>query len=285
MVRAVGTVLSQGYQEIECIVVDDASTDDTVEVLRALANDDQRLKVVQLERNAGQSAARNTGARLAKGHWICFLDSDDELLPGAIASRVAVYQEDPEFEGIAFGGNIVAGKQEVAFPGPIAKGGAITISDYLKGHGWLHTNAFMLPRELFWELEGFREDLRQKEDVEFFIRVLCRVNARYSGQACSRMYDLGGMRARNHHERIVQQEYRFVDAVCSNPEVVQQVEPRLLDLLVKRGVSTYLNALYRTSRYSEFRKAVRRGARKGEVELTSRWVKRYVLSYIRAFSN
>lgn len=285
VVRALDSVLSQDYPNLECIVVDDASTDGSGEMLRGLAGDREALRVIELEQNAGQGAARNVGARAARGRWVCFLDSDDELLPGSIESRVSVFVEDPDFDGIAFGGNIVAGKSEVLLPGSVEKGEDISLHDYLKDRGWLHTNAFMISRERFLALDGFREDLRQKQDVEFFIRALCRVNARYCGQACSRMHDLGDVRARNHHERIARQGYRFVDAVRTNPEVQKRVEPDLLKDLVSRGVSTYLSALYRTGQHSQFRKSLRRSVRQGELSPSSRWLKGYLLSWLRSPSN
>ena len=71
---------------LEVVVVDDASTDDTWDSLRAYA--DPRLRIARLERNSGQSAARNRGLELAAGRYVKFLDSDDVLLAEHLPSEV-----------------------------------------------------------------------------------------------------------------------------------------------------------------------------------------------------
>jgi glycosyltransferase involved in cell wall biosynthesis len=78
--RAVASVLQQDYRELELIVVDDASSDDSAQALAAIA--DPRLRTLRLARNSGPSAARNRGVEEARGEWVAFHDSDDEWLPG-----------------------------------------------------------------------------------------------------------------------------------------------------------------------------------------------------------
>jgi len=72
--RSIESVLSQTYRDIELIIVDDGSTDDTVKNLRNIK--DKRLRIVQLEKNSGMCAARNAGAKVAKGVYIAVQDSD-----------------------------------------------------------------------------------------------------------------------------------------------------------------------------------------------------------------
>jgi hypothetical protein len=82
--RALASVLDAEERSVQVVVVDDASTDDTVGVVRAIAARDPRVELVVAPENGGASAARNLGLPLVRGEWLTFLDSDDRLLPGGL---------------------------------------------------------------------------------------------------------------------------------------------------------------------------------------------------------
>lgn len=79
--RCLDSILSQTLKDYEVICVNDCSTDDTSEILESYAKLDDRLRIINLERNAGLSVARNTGLEVAVAEWIYFIDSDDWLDP------------------------------------------------------------------------------------------------------------------------------------------------------------------------------------------------------------
>ena len=79
--RAIGSVLEQSEQDFEIIIVDDASTDDTVAVVEALQRADARIRLVRQPVNAGPAAARNRGLDAAEGEWVAMLDADDAFYP------------------------------------------------------------------------------------------------------------------------------------------------------------------------------------------------------------
>jgi len=82
IVRAVNSCLIQSFGDIEIIIVDDASEDQTVAVVNSLC--DPRIFLICHEVNRNVCPARNTGAAHSRGEWVIFLDSDDEFLPGAL---------------------------------------------------------------------------------------------------------------------------------------------------------------------------------------------------------
>ena len=84
--RAIDSVLEEREVTLECIVIDDGSTDGTAEVVQTMAGIDPRIVLVRLPANEGVSNARNRGLAVARGEWLAFLDADDRLLPGAIAA-------------------------------------------------------------------------------------------------------------------------------------------------------------------------------------------------------
>lgn len=86
--RAVNSVLNQTWKKIEVIVVDDGSTDQTVEILKTYRG---KIRVI-CQKNGGASAARNTGIKAATGEIISFLDSDDEWLPEKTERQVQLLQ-------------------------------------------------------------------------------------------------------------------------------------------------------------------------------------------------
>ena len=91
---SIRSVLEQTLEDFECIVVDDGSTDGSVEVVNRIARSDPRIRVIT-QQNAGVSAARNAGFRVACGEFIQFLDGDDLLRPKKLEIQVAQLQVEP----------------------------------------------------------------------------------------------------------------------------------------------------------------------------------------------
>jgi succinoglycan biosynthesis protein ExoO len=82
--RAIRSAASQTFPPLEILVIDDCSTDDTVEIVRALGREIPSLRVLSTPANSGPSAARNVGLRAAKADWIALLDADDAWKPGRL---------------------------------------------------------------------------------------------------------------------------------------------------------------------------------------------------------
>jgi glycosyltransferase involved in cell wall biosynthesis len=93
---AIGSVAAQSFASLEIIIVDDASTDNTLAVAQAaLAESGRAGRVVRNATNLGPAAARNAGVRAARGEFVAFLDSDDIWLPEKIERQVALMRADP----------------------------------------------------------------------------------------------------------------------------------------------------------------------------------------------
>ncbi|MEZ5667416.1 MAG: glycosyltransferase family 2 protein [Alphaproteobacteria bacterium] len=105
--EAVRSALVQSLRAIEVVVVDDASTDATREVVQALASEDPRVRLVALSDNVGQPAALNIGLREARGEWVAILDGDDWVAPTLYAELIALAE--------AHGANVVAGNMQWVF--------------------------------------------------------------------------------------------------------------------------------------------------------------------------
>lgn len=99
--KSVDSVLKQDYNNIEIILVDDGSTDHTLEICNRIAANDSRVKVIHTE-NQGSGPARNEGIRVAKGAYLYFPDADDYLYPHTISTLVKAITED-DYDLVVFG--------------------------------------------------------------------------------------------------------------------------------------------------------------------------------------
>lgn len=81
LIEAVASVLRQSYDNLEVIVVDDCSTDSSIEKLKDEFNSDKRLKIFELSENHGAGYARDYGLKRSNGEWISFIDGDDWIYP------------------------------------------------------------------------------------------------------------------------------------------------------------------------------------------------------------
>lgn len=277
--EAIDSVLSQTWPNTHCVVVDDASTDDSYSKLKEHYGSELRVTVHQLENNQGQSAARNHGVELSEADYIGFLDSDDLLVETAIESRMRLAMEHPDFEGIIFGDKIDEAARQSLLPGRKEYADTLTLDEYIDNMGWLHTNSFLMKREAFNALNGFNESLRKKEDIEFFLRALASHEARYANGPCCMVRDVDTQRARHDHARIIEQGEKFINAVQSDPTLLAALSTSQLNRLLESDTRSVLQSLYRSNSNRKFRHVLVNAIRHGKVRLDIRLVKRFFLSY------
>jgi beta-1,4-mannosyltransferase len=166
--RAIESVLRQTYQNFEIIVVDDASSDHSVESVRSIS--DPRLTVICHDRNRGGSAARNTGIRASSGEYVAFLDSDDEWLPDKIQRQLAVFgRSDDRLALVYTGANRVYENQwtEIHRPRRHDNVARALLLDNVVGE----TSVGMVRRGVLNELSGFDETLPARQDVDLWLRI------------------------------------------------------------------------------------------------------------------
>ncbi|MCP4666330.1 MAG: glycosyltransferase [Deltaproteobacteria bacterium] len=170
VVRAVRSVLAQTCPDLEIIVVDDASTDDTADAMAPFRG---RVAYIAHSSNLGVSAARNTGIRNSGGPLIAFLDSDDYWLPEKAAVQVDFFERHAWAQ--------VCQTEEIW----IRKGRRVNPKNkHLKPSGdifepslkqcLVSPSSVMLKRSLLEEVGSFDEDLPACEDYDLWLRISCR---------------------------------------------------------------------------------------------------------------
>lgn len=100
--ESIESLLGQTFTDFELIAIDDASTDNSLDILRQYAQQDARIKVISLRENGGQGRARNEGLKIAQGEYVCFVDSDDRLSHDALAEVVATFDTDAQIGCVLF---------------------------------------------------------------------------------------------------------------------------------------------------------------------------------------
>ena len=163
------SVLDQEGVSLELIVVDDASTDDTLETIESFK--DPRISIAIHETNLGANAARNAGIRIAKGRYVAFLDSDDEWLPGKLEKQVSILQTRPEV-GLVYCGHFggYGGVASSIEPHIDYRTGRV-YEDLLAG--WCpHGNSLtIVRRELLFRVGLYDTDLLGFQDYDLWLRL------------------------------------------------------------------------------------------------------------------
>jgi len=168
--RAVQSVLDQTFQDFEVIVVDDASTDNTEDVVNGF--DDRRIQCVRLDRNSGAAHARNTGAQRATGEYLAFLDSDDTWYPELLAQQVVALTHAPPEVGMVCCGMLRISQGLTSEVRPRTLG--TQFQDHLVRGAGICTSAFLVRRSAFENVGGFHTALKSFQDFDFLLRMTSR---------------------------------------------------------------------------------------------------------------
>lgn len=168
--RSVRSVLNQTYKNIEVIIVDDGSKDNTEEIINSI--NDERI-IYYKQKNGGASKARNTGVKLSTSDYIAFHDSDDSWREDKLEKQMNYMMEHPEFSMVycdylmhKVDGTTYAVPNDFNVIGQLEGDMFLT----LLVNNTIGTPTMLLKKELFEEFEGFDDSLNCLEDWDFALR-------------------------------------------------------------------------------------------------------------------
>ena len=169
------SVLYQTYENWECLVVDDGSTDNTIEVLNLYVKNESRIRFCQRNREPkGAPTCRNIGLELAKGDYIVYLDSDDLLAPFCLEQRVSLFNQNQSCDFLVF-------KSLLFVDEPFSNGFYWNIDNeendlarFIKLDALWQTSGPIYKKEFLLKMNGFKEDLLFWQDYDLHLRCLLK---------------------------------------------------------------------------------------------------------------
>ena len=184
LIQALDSIIAQSYQNIEIIVVDDGSNDNSLDVLYAYANETPLLKIIS-QKNAGVAVARNTGIAVAKGDYIAFLDSDDFWHPEKLSLQVNFLEEELEYAACYSSFLVWAPNNEGQYKKPEdlysteKEEFSSTLDESFSG--WIYhlllkdvyvwTGTIIIRKEVFDDIGNFNKELKIGEDHDLWLRI------------------------------------------------------------------------------------------------------------------
>jgi glycosyltransferase involved in cell wall biosynthesis len=189
--KAIGSVLSQTFTNYELIIMDDGSKDDSYNVA-SKAIDELTNCHLHRQQNGGASMARNNAVALSQGDYLCFLDADDWWNPDFLKEMSRLIDDYPEAGIYGTGYTIVnemKKKTRVASIGVeqgFERGYINYCQVYANGmYMPLWTGAVCIPRSVFDEMNGFKEQLKLGEDFDLWIRIALKYKVAFLNKPLS----------------------------------------------------------------------------------------------------
>ena len=176
--RAISSALGQTYPNIECIVVDDGSTDETAGVIKSFGT---RIRSIR-QANAGASVARNAGISAAGGKYVAFLDADDYWLATKISNQIQVFRDNPGVVLVSCGFAWIRPSEprdDLDLTNPPFQADRVqvfhTLTQLLR-NPYLGTPTVMVDGHAVRQIGGFDTSLPLAEDVDLYFR-LCTTHS------------------------------------------------------------------------------------------------------------
>lgn len=165
--ETIESVLAQTYPYWEMVIVDDCSRDDTVSIVKEYQKRDERIRLIELDKNSGSAVARNTAMDHAKGKYLAFLDSDDMWHPRKLERQVAfMVEKDVAFSFTQY----VRVKEDGTETAMVSKVPSVVTYNDLMKQCVIGCLTVMLDREKIGELRMV--NIRTRQDYAFWLTIL-----------------------------------------------------------------------------------------------------------------
>jgi len=236
--RAIKSVLNQTYHDLECIIVDDASTDNTKEIVRSF--EDDRIIYIKNDYNKHLSAARNTGFKASSGDYIAFLDDDDEWLPKKLEKQMRSLKKLDKSFGMVYCWMGYYDNERIVLERKPELNGHIfkyAIERQPIGNG----STYLIRRPVFDKIGFFDEKLRRGIDGDFVRRVSLNYKIGVVPEILVKYYlDDENRITRNDKEGLLNEIYAQKDKINKFRKIMKKYPKEYSNLNVKIGLDYIL---------------------------------------------
>lgn len=201
--QCIESVLNQTYTNWEQILVDDCSTDNSVEIIQEYAQKDQRIKYFVLDQNSGAGICRNKAIQEAKGDYIAFLDSDDTWWPNKLSKQLEFMESNGHhftftaYDTIDENGHplkkIIQAKERVNYQSALYKNpiGCLTVMYSVGFFG-----------------KQYMPSIRKRQDYALWLKLLKKVDA-YGLNECLSSYRIGNQSISSNKLKLIKYEWKI----------------------------------------------------------------------------
>lgn len=244
LAESVESVLRQTYADFEFLIVDDASTDRSAELIESYRG--RRIRLLRNERNLGQAQSLNRGLRESNGEYVARLDQDDRSRPDRLAEQVRAFEKDPALSIVATWGYRIDthGKRTGDRRGVVNNRGDFLGQLLVRRCPFLHPSA-MYRRQPVLDLGGYDPGFAPSEDYELWTRLATKGAQAYvipkplvefrvhSGQQSFTSLERQRAQGKRAHQRLVEQYCAAGSEATSLGELLR-VDPGFLAKLKSR---------------------------------------------------
>jgi len=224
--EAIESVLSQTYNNLEIIVIDDGSTLDVKGVLESYMN---KIKYIY-QSNKGLSAARNTGIKNSQGEYLAFLDDDDLFEPRKLEIQVPIVENNPNIGFVYSDGYVFDTGNATELRLKRAVASDKSCGDFAKEF-FMNTNVFisavLIRRACFDDVGLFDENLTQNEDSDMLLRIALNWKVKFSGYPSTKI--------RHHPDRMSLNRVGLYDCVIKSCKKILRLFPAFKEELGRDG--------------------------------------------------
>ncbi len=168
--EAIDSILAQSFRDFEFIVIDDASTDSTAEILCSCANSDSRIRLLRNEQNLGLTRSLNRGLAIARGQYVARMDADDISLPARFERQVKRLEENARLLAAGAWARYEDSQGNIVHEARPPASHALLRARLLLNNTFVHSS-MMIRRDAIADAGGYNEKYRYAQDYDLWWRL------------------------------------------------------------------------------------------------------------------